>query len=127
MVLVGVAGGILKGSMVALKGLSVAQSVGFLLGTATVTNFASGMGAYAIRLAGDRNKKFNAREMIWSGIGQSAKGITSFYFGGMMVGAGFWNVGKGAKNTINPIIRGISKFPSTFVPYKIIDDLCFSY
>ena len=52
----GVARGIVKGSFkvltIASKALTVSQSVGLLLGTAAVTNFAAGVAGYAMHTAG---------------------------------------------------------------------------
>ena len=57
------AGGIVKGSFkvltIAGKALTVSQSVGLLLGTAAVTNFAAGVDGYAMHTAGSETESFN--------------------------------------------------------------------
>ena len=76
------AGGIVKGSFkvltIAGKALTVSQSVGLLLGTAAVTNFAAGVAGYAMHTAGSETESFNILKGISEGIGQTGKGVLSF-------------------------------------------------
>ena len=123
----GVAGGIIKGSFHALtiagKALTVSQSIGLLLGAATISNFAAGVAGYAMHTMGSQTESFNILKGISEGIGQTGKGILSFFTGGMYVGAGFWNVGIGAKNTVSSLIaRPASKFVVNFIPNYVFDN-----
>ena len=124
----GVAGGILKGSFSALtiagKGLTVSQSIGSLLGTAISANFIAGVTGYTMHNAGSKAESFNIFKGISEGVGQVGKGALSFFTGGMYVGAGFWNVGIGAKNTVSSFIfRSVSKFVANFIPNYIFDNI----
>ena len=73
------------------------KSVGVLVGTALVTNFAAGMGVYALREAGNENTKFNFGMMMSGAFGQMFKGALSFAMGGIMSGSGLWKIGKNGK------------------------------
>ena len=122
----GIAGGIIKGTFHALtiagKALTMSQSIGLILGMATITNFAAGVAGYAMHTAGSPTENFNVFKGISEGIGQTGKGLLSFFTGGMYVGTGFWNVGIGAKNTISSIIaRSASKFVVNFIPNYFFD------
>lgn len=87
----GVAGGIVKGSFSAIqiagKTLTVAQSVGLLMGIAATTNFAAGMGAYALHTIGI-DEDFNLAKGFSEALGQTGKGMLSFYTGAMYVASG---------------------------------------
>lgn len=124
----GIAGGIVKGSFQAFtmvgRALTVTQSVGLILGTTMATNFVAGVAGYAMHTAGSKTENFNIFKGISEGIGQTGKGILSFFTAGMYVGSGFWNVGVGAKNTFSSIIaRTTVKFVSHYVPNYIFDNL----
>ena len=124
----GVAGGIIKGSFQALtiasKALTVSQSVGLLLGTAAVTNFAAGVAGYAMHTAGSKTESFNILKGISEGIGQTGKGILSFFTAGMYVNSGFWKVGVGAKNTFSSILgRSAGRFIANYIPNYIFENL----
>ena len=124
----GVAGGIVKGSFQALtiagKALTVSQSVGFLLGTAAVTNFAAGVAGYAMHTAGLETESFNILKGISEGIGQTGKGVLSFFTAGMYVGSGVWKVGVGVKNTFSSIIgRSAGRFIANYVPNYMFENL----
>jgi len=124
----GVAGGIVKGSFqtltIAGKALTVSQSVGLLLGTAAVTNFAAGVAGYAMHTAGSETESFNILKGISEGIGQTGKGALSFFTAGMYVGSGFWKVGVGAKNTFSSIVgRTAGRFVANYVPNYMFDNL----
>jgi len=111
----GVAGGLLKGSFHAIsiagKALTVSQSVGLLLGTAAVTNFAAGVAGYAMYSAANGMQNFDIVTGVSEGIEQLGKGLLSFFTAIMFVGVGAWNVGVGAKNTFGSIVgRSISRF-----------------
>ena len=120
----GVAGGILKGSFHALtianKALTAYQSVSILLGTAMVTNFAAGIGGYAMYVAGSKEEHFNwAKGISWA-MGQTAKSTLSFFTAGMYVGVGGWNVGDGAKNSLVSIVgRAAGRFISSYIPNNL--------
>ena len=123
----GVAGGILKGSFQALtiagKALTVSQSVGLLLGTAAVTNFAAGVAGYAMHTAGSETGSFNILKGISEGIGQTGKGVLSFFTAGMYVGSGIWKVGVGAKNTFPSILgRAVGRFIANYVPNYMFEN-----
>ena len=123
----GVAGGIVKGSFAALKiagqTLSVAQSVGTLLGTMALTNFVAGAGAYAIG-AGTQGESFNPFKMVLEGLGQIGSGLLSFFTSGMQVGFNIWKVGNGAKNSLSSIVgRSIGKLASNFIPKYVLENL----
>ena len=124
----GVAGGIVKGSFKALtiagKALTVSQSVGLLLGTAAATNFVAGVAGYAMHTAGSETESFNILKGISEGIGQTGKGVLSFFTAGMYVGSGVWKVGVGAKNTFSSILgRAASKFIVNYVPNYMFENL----
>ena len=124
----GVAGGIVKGSFQALtiagKALTVSQSVGLLLGTAAVTNFAAGVAGYAMHTAGSETESFNILKGISEGIGQTGKGVLSFFTAGMYVGSGVWKVGVGAKNTFSSILgRAAGRFIANYVPNYMFENL----
>ena len=124
----GVAGGIVKGSFQALtiagKALTVSQSVGLLLGTAAVTNFAAGVAGYAMHTAGSETESFNIFKGISEGIGQTGKGVLSFFTAGMYVGSGVWKVGVDAKNTFSSIIgRAAGRFIANYVPNYMFENL----
>ena len=124
----GVAGGIVKGSFQALtlvgKALTVSQSVGLLLGTATLANFAAGFAGYAMHTAGSETEDFNFLQGVSKGIGQTGKGALSFFTGGMYGGFGSWKVGIGAKNSISSsLARGIGKFVGNYIPNYIFENL----
>ena len=119
----GVAGSIVKGSLATIGHLSVYQSVGVLTSAALATNFAAGMGVYALHEAGNEKTTFNLGMMLSGGIGQMLKGGLSFAMGGMMSGSGLWKIGKGVKNPYSPISRAISNKFSTFIPNLIIDEI----
>lgn len=123
----GVAGGIVKGSLAAIGHLSVYQSVGLLAGIALGTNFVAGMGVYGLREAGNEETSFNPLMMLSGGLGQMFKGGLSFAMGGMLVGSGVWNIGKGIPNTINPILRAAAKTTATFIPNMLIDNIFNSF
>ena len=97
----GVAGGIVKGSFQALtiagKAFTPSQTVGLLLGTATITNFAAGVAGNAMHTASSKTENFNILKGILEGIGQTGKGALSFFTVGMFVSSGFWKVGVGEK------------------------------
>ena len=124
----GVAGGIVKGSFQALtiagKALTVSQSVGLLLGTAAVTNFAAGVAGYAMHTAGSETESFNILKGFSEGIGQTGKGVLSFFTAGMYVGSGVWKVGVGAKNTFSSILgRAAGRFIANYVPNYMFENL----
>ena len=124
----GVAGGIVKGSFqlltIAGKTLSISQSLGLLLGTTITTNFVAGVTGYAMHTAGDEVEEFSIVKGISEGVGQTGKGVLSFFTAGMYVGTGFWNVGIGAKNTFTSIAgRAAGRFVSNYIPNYIFDDL----
>ena len=124
----GVAGGIIKGSFQALtiagKALTVSQSVGLLLGTVAVTNFAAGIAGYAMYTAGSETESFNILKGISEGIGQTGKGVLSFFTAGMYVGSGFWKVGVGAKNTFSSILgRTAGRFIANYVSNYMFENL----
>ena len=123
----GVAGGIVKGSFQAItvagKTLSVAQSVGVLLGTALTGNFVAGFAGYAIQNAGT-SEKFNIGSGILEGIGQAGKGLVAFFAGGLFTASGFWKVGKGAKKSLVGLaVRGFTKFLLTMTPNNLLEEL----
>ena len=123
----GVAGGIVKGSFQAItvagKTLSVAQSVGFLLGTALTGNFVAGFAGYAIQNAGT-SEKFNIGSGILEGIGQAGKGLVAFFAGGLYTASGFWKVGKGAKNSpVGLVVRAFTKYLLTMTPNNLLEEL----
>ena len=60
-------------------------------------------------------------------VGQMFKGGLSFAMGGMLVGSGVWNIGKGIPNTINPILRAAAKTTATFIPNMLIDNIFNSF
>ena len=107
----GAAAGIVNGSMSAISlfgtTLTAAQSVGLLLGTAAVTNFAAGVGAYAIESSSNGNG-FDTLTGISKGIGQLGKGLVSATIGASFVGFGFWNVGVGASKSACSFIGRVS-------------------
>ena len=122
------AGGIVKGSFQALtiagKALTVSQSVGLLLGTAAVTNFAAGVAGYAMHTAGSEKESFNILKGILKGIGQTGKGVLSFFTAGMYVGSGLWKVGAGVKNTFSSILgRVAGRFIANYVPNYMFENL----
>ena len=124
----GVAGGIIKGSFQALTiaghALTVSQSVGVLLGTAAVTNFAAGVTGYAMHTTGSKTENFNLLKGVSEGIGQTGKGVLSFFTAGMQVGARQWNVGVGATNSFSSIVaRAASRFVVNYLPNYIMDNL----
>ncbi|MBQ7314724.1 MAG: RHS repeat-associated core domain-containing protein, partial [Clostridia bacterium] len=124
----GVAGGIVKGSFSALsiagKTLSISQSIGVLLGTTVLTNFAVGVGGYALHTIGSTNENFSLLKGISKGIRQVGKGGISFFTGGMFVGAGGWNVGVGAQNTFSSMVgRAMGKFVANYIPNAILETL----
>ena len=124
----GVAGGIVKGSLkvltIAGKALTVSQSVGLLLGTAAVTNFAAGVAGYAMHTAGSETESFNILKGISEGIGQTGKGVLSFFTAGMYVCSGVWKVGVGAKNTFSSILgRAAGRFIANYVPNYMFENL----
>ena len=123
----GVAGGIVKGSFQAItvagKTLSVAQSVGFLLGTALTGNFVAGFAGYAIQNAGT-SEKFNIGSGILEGIGQAGKGLAAFFVGGLFAASGFWKVGKGAKRSpVGLVVRAFTKYLLTMTPNNLLEEL----
>lgn len=122
----GVAGGIVKGSFkvltIAGKALTVSQSVGLLLGTAAVTNFAAGVAGYAMHTAGSETESFNILKGISEGIGQTGKGVLSFFTAGMYVCSGVWKVGVGAKNTFSSIL-GRAAGIANYVPNYMFENL----
>lgn len=112
------AAGIIKGSFAAIGTLSTFDSVGFLVGTAAITNFAAGVGSYAI----ENSEGFNVVKGISEGIGQVGKGMLSFCSGGMFVSANLWQVGASAKFNIGEAIsRGVAKFLANLIPNYIFD------
>ncbi len=124
----GVAGGIVKGSFkvltIASKALTVSQSVWLLLGTAAVTNFAAGVAGYAMHTAGSETESFNILKGISEGIGQTGKGVLSFFTAGMYVCSGVWKVGVGAKNTFSSILgRAAGRFIANYVPNYMFENL----
>lgn len=91
-----------------------------LLGTAVVTNFAAGVAGYAMYAAGSETESFNVLE----GIGQTGKGVLSFFTAGIYVGSGVWKVGVGAKNTFSSIIgRAAGRFIANYVPNYMFENL----
>ena len=124
----GIAGGIVKGSIgaisVAGKAFSVSQSVGLLLGAAITMNFAAGIAGYAMNVAGAENEEFNIQQGILAGIGQTGKGVLSFFTGGMYSGMGIWKIGKNVKNPAYSIIsRSVGRFVANFIPNTIFEEL----
>ena len=124
----GIAGGILKGSFQALsiagKTLTTWQSVGVLFGVSAVTNFATGFASYAANAKESNTGNFNIFKGFSEGTGQMLKGLLSFLTAGMYVGAGLWNVGADAKNTLSSIIeRTVSRFIVNYIPNYIFDEL----
>ena len=107
----GAAAGIVKGSMSAVSlfgtSLTAAQSVGLLLGTAAVTNFAAGIGAYTIE-SSSKGGNFDVFTGVSKGFGQLGKGMVASTLGSAFVGFGFWNVGVGATNSISSIVARIA-------------------
>ena len=118
----GVAGGIFKGTFsvlsIAGKSLSVYQSVGLLFGSALTTNFVSGLGGYAMHVAGSPIEDFNIINGVSEAFGQTGKGLFSFFTAGMFVSSGIWNVGAGAKNTLfsTLIARPVAQYIMNFLP-----------
>ena len=124
----GVAGGIVKGLFKALtfggKALTVSQFVGLLLGTAAATNFVAGVAGYEMHTAGSKTESFNILKGISEGIGQTGKGVLSFFTAGMHVGSGVWKVGVGAKNTFSSILgRATGRFIANYVPNYMFENL----
>ena len=122
----GVAGGILKGSFHALtianKALTVYQSVGLLLGTALATNFAAGIGGYALHVAGSETENFDWVKSFSWGIAQTGKSALSFFTAGMYVGVGGWNVGIGAQNSLVSVMgRTAGRFIASYLPNYIFN------
>lgn len=78
---------------------------------------------YGLREAENENTKFNPFMMISGGIGLMLKGGLSFAMGGMLVGSGLWNIGKGIVNTINPFLRATAKTAAIFIPNTLIDSI----
>ena len=116
----GVAGGIIKGSIAAFKGLSVAQSVGLLFGTMAVSSFAAGVGSYALNTYGSEDK-FYVTKAISEGIGQMGKGSTSFLVGGLFVYLNLWHIRD--KSPLGNIIgRTFVRSAVSFVPNYVFDE-----
>lgn len=70
-----------------------------------------------------KNEKFNLSKEVLEGIGQTGKGALSFFFGGMFVSSGMWNVGIGAKNSITSIVsRSVARFITNYVPNYLMDN-----
>ncbi len=124
----GVAGGIIKGSFQALtiagKALTIYQSIGLLMSTAAVTNFTAGVVGYAMHAAGSETENFNFLKGISEGIGQTGKGLLSFFTAGMFVGSKIWNVGVGAKNSLlSTFGRAAGRFIANYVPNYMFENL----
>ena len=124
----GFAGGIVKGTFktltIAGKMLTVSQSVGLLLGTATITNFATGMVGYSMYTAGSKTEDFSIVKGVLEGISQTGKGVISFFTAGMYSGSGLWKIGAGTKNTFTSIAgRAAGRFVSNYIPNCIFDNL----
>ncbi len=127
----GVAGGVVKGSLKALtlfgKTLSISKSVGFLLGTAAVTNFIAGEGSYLLNMI-ETKSKFNIVSALSEGVRQTNKGLLSFFTAGMFVSSKMWNVGSNSKNNLTLIIgRALAKFFANYIPNYTIDNLYLFY
>ena len=104
--------------------MTVSQSVGLLLGTAAATNFVAGVAGYAMHTAGSKTESFNILKGISEGIGQTGKGVLSFFTAGMYVGSGVWKVGVGAKNTFSSILgRAAGRFIANYVPNYMFENL----
>ena len=124
----GVAGGIMKGSFqtltIAGKALTVSHSVGLLLGGAAIANFAAGVAGYTMHTAGSKNESFNILKGLSEGIGQTGKGVLSFFAGGMYASLGFWKVGKDANNTLYSIFgRAVGRYIANFIPNYMFENL----
>jgi hypothetical protein len=84
------------------------------------TNFAAGVGGYALHVAGSETEEFNWMKGVSWGIAQTAKSGLSFFTAGMYVGVGGWNVGDGAKNTLSSIAgRAAGRFISSYTSNSI--------
>jgi hypothetical protein len=74
--------------------------------------------------AGSKTENFNIIKGVSEGVGQTGKGVLSFFTAGMQVGARHWNVGVGAKNSFSSTVaRAASRFVVNYLPNYIMDNL----
>ena len=91
---------------------------------AAATNFAAGVAGYAIHTSASKTESFSILKGISEGIGQTGKGVLSFFTGGMYVGTGFWKVGVGANNSVLLSLgRTAGRFIANYAPNYIFDNL----